>query len=1100
MNTLLILAGVYLSSKIVKFLAEELTETELERQQEIQSQLEKYREKPQAFDVSTELDADQTLFGKKLNEEKRKYLLSEASERKTERESFKKELIKTRKETLACLGGEKYAVHTPLRKSSLELLLRQLSKAIEQCDAYIQYLAVYQKGLSQITGFSSDGDDFPVFSMMLPSDYPYVGKIIWVDTNQIQENRVVLGAGIFETTVYFTDIERSNDTACTTLPAMITHAEKNSAVFHASFENGDFIVNGLANTHLGFDATVTEIRKKSIILTYKDCLKLLLPRDYLIDPYRFPPVRSVLTVYPVNWKYDLQLWKTKDGIERFPVTVSEKMSDASSSFQFRTVPICFTKEDYNSFLEYYNSSNLELYKDQEFLIGLDGDTWTGLHKGVKLKLQLGDFPLLVVKIDEATNDSDCYRYFLRFDHLCTKEDSPFSANDVFVPFDVSITPYIAGTTDEILEQYAKIDDLNDVSTYIWDIAEELRLQDQIRKNRKGIGYFFRWESVTGQLVSALEKGEFIQLEVKWLSTNEEYSIYAEIENTEDLRAFLQGHSQTLEIESRSIWKPQFFVEDDKGVRFSAYLTNDSRIEIVGGNVAFAFEKHPKHIKIFIRNAPYAEYQQMTALRQFRRGQVVNAKIQAACLDSSSITPEQIDGVEIKPFYNPRIQRNASQKQIVERAAKEKNIFFIQGPPGTGKTTVIRELVEQLYISEPSSRILIVSQANVAVDNALNGFVKRYNEEIVRCGNIDKVADEHRELHLDNRCEEYLNELKLRKDNFAEEFYESWEKKVLPDKNGNYLPALYELVIRNHRIVGATCVGLARKKIGLDRTSFDLVIIDEAGKALPAEMLIPLLRAKKAIIIGDQNQLPPVINPLLYDEEKIELEDRAISENELFEHSFFERLFENAPDACKGMLDTQYRMPAVIGSIISNLFYDGELKNGSGTESRQPVLFSTNLSFVDYGKCDDYTEEKDADNSVINRKEAFEAFKLVNRIKQKEPECKVAVITPYRGQKRLIRDAFEQCKIDISDRKIEIDTIDAFQGSEADIVVFCTTRARKRTVFFQDSKRINVALSRARRELIILGNLQYFYKYDRDKSCLPALADYISKRGNIVRAN
>ena len=265
------------------------------------------------------------------------------------------------------------------------------------------------------------------------------------------------------------------------------------------------------------------------------------------------------------------------------------------------------------------------------------------------------------------------------------------------------------------------------------------------------------------------------------------------------------------------------------------------------------------------------------------------------------------------IHNELVSGNPSQKLSVEQAYKEKNIFFIQGPPGTGKTTVIRELVEQVLESDGDSRVLIVSQANVAVDTALSGLVEKYGDQTVRCGNGNKISAKFQEMRLQNRCQDYIDEHEERKDSFAEEFYDNWKDTLTASESFEYSPVLCELIIRSHRLIGATCVGLARRNIGLERTEFDLVIIDEAGKALPAEMLIPLVRAKKAVIIGDQRQLPPVINPILYDEEKIDLEERAISENDLFCHSFFERLYDNAPDSCKVMLDTQFRMPSVIGT-------------------------------------------------------------------------------------------------------------------------------------------------------------------------------------------
>lgn len=409
------------------------------------------------------------------------------------------------------------------------------------------------------------------------------------------------------------------------------------------------------------------------------------------------------------------------------------------------------------------------------------------------------------------------------------------------------------------------------------------------------------------------------------------------------------------------------------------------------------------------------------------------------------------------------------------------------------------MVEQVFDANDSARILIVSQANVAVDTALAGLVKKYGQQVVRCGIADKISIGLKETSLENRCQSYLDELDERKESFAIDLYEDWEQLISSNCFYDYSPALCEVILRSHKLIGATCVGLAKKNIGLERIGFDLVIIDEAGKALPAELLIPLLRAKKAIIIGDQNQLPPVINSILYDEEKIDLEERAVSENDLFANSFFERLYETAPDSNKCMLDTQFRMPEVIGNAISELFYEGKLKNGAGTKERKPILFNSNLSFINYDRDTKYCEKQSSDKQLTNRKEAEAAVALVTNIRNRNKKCSIAVITPYKGQKRLISDTFLKYGYNYQRDHIVVDTVDGIQGSEADVVLFCTTRAIKPTVFFKDSRRINVALSRAKQELIILGKIKYFYKYNKNDSCLPRLANYIKENGNVVSA-
>jgi hypothetical protein len=171
--------------------------------------------------------------------------------------------------------------------------------------------------------------------------------------------------------------------------------------------------------------------------------------------------------------------------------------------------------------------------------------------------------------------------------------------------------------------------------------------------------------------------------------------------------------------------------------------------------------------------------------------------------------------------------------------------------------------------------------------------------------------------------------------------------------------------------------------------------------------------------------------------------------------------------------------------------------GIGTSGRKPILFNSNITFVKFDSDDSYREKKDGNKQITNIVEAKAAVSLVIGIRKKDPNCKIAIITPYKGQKKLLSNSLLRSGVHYQIDNIFVDTVDSFQGSEADVVVFCTTRAIQPTQFFMDTRRLNVALSRAKRELIILGRMRYYYRFDRNESCLPALADYIQKHGNIV---
>jgi len=1089
MNPVVIAAGIYVSARVISFIAGELTAAELRKQQEInerinliRAEFEQMSQTPLSIEISDSQRAQEKI------DEMCAFLRNEAEIQKGNYESLCEELKETRKRARQAIDA-KDVVNTPLRKSSLELLIRRLSESIEKCYSYKIYLERYSDGLLNI----SNPLKISVFSMNLPDRYPFVGKVLWVNPDQIKlgvvKHKVSDGICV---NISITDIYQIEINDHARVPIMITSINKRFC--NSSLEKGAFKACELVNTHLGLTATVSEIQRDYVVLTYKNQLEMQLPKSRLIIPDRFPPIRSQITVYPVTWRYELDSIKKKKRTLTYPVIVSERQDDAGSSLSFNSFPICFSNvDDFNEFKTFYEDNNLQGYKE-EFLIGPIDNENVKLMKGTTLKLQIGDIPLFYIEVDEHSDRSDILRFFFRYKGLCKSGEKTFSADELFLPFDVCFAPYYAGTSDEMIKQYMDIEDLDDISALIWDMFEEFRIQDQLKRDQDGIGYYFKWESITNQLISVLEQGDSINLNIKWLNDGWDNDIFAEIINASELQSFISVLEKTM-----LGLKLSFFVKDEIGNRYRAFIIESGfKIRIVGMNVANIFIHGPQSIELFVENYPYPEYQQRSALRQFRTGQVVNPRIQAACINSSEIV-SSVDNRNIVSFHNERLACNMTQKQAVESAFKENNIFFIQGPPGTGKTTVIRELVEQVLEADTDSRVLIVSQANVAVDNALSGLVTKYRNQIVRCGNGNKISEDFQRLQLRSLCDDYIDDLIARREGFDSTFYNEWYRIIYSGENSRFSPLLCELIIRSHRLIGSTCVGLAKRNIGLERTSFDLVIIDEAGKALPSELLIPLIRAKKAVIIGDHRQLPPVINPILYDAERIELDERAVSENELFCHSMFERLYNNAPATNKIMLTTQYRMPSVIGSAISRLFYNGELQNGEGTDNRIPVLFDSNLTFINFDDDKKYWEMKDKNKQITNLTEAQKVVSIVMNIRKKDSNCSIAVITPYKGQKRLISNTLIQSGVNYRRISISVDTVDSFQGSEADVVIFCTTRAVHTTLFFKDEKRLNVALSRARRELIILGCMSYLYKYKTEESCLPKLADYIKENGNVVNA-
>ena len=278
------------------------------------------------------------------------------------------------------------------------------------------------------------------------------------------------------------------------------------------------------------------------------------------------------------------------------------------------------------------------------------------------------------------------------------------------------------------------------------------------------------------------------------------------------------------------------------------------------------------------------------------------------------------------------------------------------------------------------------------------------------------------------------------------------------------------------IVGATCLGIASVGAAFNY-NFDWVIIDEAGKATPPEIMVPVCLGKKIILVGDHKQLPPVV-----DEALLKLQDKEtmnITKADL-EVSLFEYLERSLSDDCKSILDEQYRMNPVIGDLISALFYDNKLVSRTSREEKTiPLAMYEDRPLVWLSTCSktNRKEERIAD-SYRNSTEAkiiFEQLLLVDEeLGNLKLKKETAIIAGYRGQRdRLTRLYESDYKARFHNMTIEINTVDAFQGRETDIVFYSVVRSNDEgnLGFLKDVRRLNVAFSRARELLVVVGDHQ-----------------------------
>lgn len=597
------------------------------------------------------------------------------------------------------------------------------------------------------------------------------------------------------------------------------------------------------------------------------------------------------------------------------------------------------------------------------------------------------------------------------------------------------------------------------------------------------------------------------------------------------------------------------------------------------------------------------------------GSPVNTNIRNYIFDSTEAKHLSYD--ELKPesdnwlnitnnLYSENI--NTPQIESVVKAVYSQDLALLQGPPGTGKTTVIAEIIWQLLRKDPQHKILLTSESNLAVDNALERLKSNQTNIIkpIRLGN-NVQEEEGLYFHI-NRIEEwsstdYNNDLKFNTETlesedlnnnvvynwmnriaFASEqvdtenceILQKWRKN-LRKPNKNLKTIFKENYYNNVNVVGNTCSSAgspsflqsyqnlyntkeiefiskdriitkfdvvkyyytlkrnnrnyhAVEKI-LEEVVFDTVIMDEASKATPPELLLPLCYGKKNIIIGDHRQLPPTLKEL--DDEGFQATLEEIGETNLalewqtkadMKVSQFKKLISNAPKEIIGVFNLQYRMHPQINNVIRQFYLeDGGLNPGPELIENCELHYNTNHPLSRYHGFShegfitpdihtlwinvDEPERKDG-FSYVNDGEVEAIRRVLNYIKNSDgfkeysdywisknklEENEIGIISFYAKQLGALKQMLNQ----VQGLNVRLKTVDRFQGMEKNIIIVSTVRSNKKIDFqnqiqnfseypnnngytknnslgFANSpERINVALSRAKRLLIVVGNSDHF---------------------------
>lgn len=431
------------------------------------------------------------------------------------------------------------------------------------------------------------------------------------------------------------------------------------------------------------------------------------------------------------------------------------------------------------------------------------------------------------------------------------------------------------------------------------------------------------------------------------------------------------------------------------------------------------------------------------------------------------------------YSNPILNR--SQNKAIQRLLEAKDVALIHGPPGTGKTTTLVQAI--LETSKREHQILICAPSNTAVD-LLTLRCAAEGLNVLRVGNPARVEEELHYHTLDetiSRHPDHPSLRKMRKEaealyrqankykrNFDKDAYHKRRKLVKEARDfKNYAETLEEYilnqVIDQAQVIACTLTGAANPLIA--RRKFYSVFIDEAAQALAPACWIAISRASRVILAGDHHQLPPTVK-------SSEAEKGGLGK------TLFESLIEHAPISI--LLDEQYRMHDHIMGFSSRQFYEGKLRAAPGIGGRSLGEGFEALEFVDTAGCG-FDEKKNDRLSTYNTDEAMLLLKhlalLFSRIESERKEMlnehfSVGIISPYKAQVKKIEELMaESPMLSTFAKYITINTVDGFQGQEKDVVYISLVRSNEsgEIGFLKDYRRMNVALTRARKKLVLFGN-------------------------------
>lgn len=415
--------------------------------------------------------------------------------------------------------------------------------------------------------------------------------------------------------------------------------------------------------------------------------------------------------------------------------------------------------------------------------------------------------------------------------------------------------------------------------------------------------------------------------------------------------------------------------------------------------------------------------------------------------------------------------NDSQKEAIHNVSKTEDFAIIHGPPGTGKTTTIVQLVRKLVKEE--KRILVCAPSNNAVD-LLAYLLHDVGLNVLRIGNVSKIDNDTVHLTLAEKSRSHpdwkqIKKIKIEAEEAlyqAKQYKRSFGEKERNDRKTMYREAkelkawardledrLMENLVDEAQVVCTTLIGAAHKSIG--HLKFKTVVIDEASQALEPECWHVILKAERCVLVGDHKQLAPVVKS-----------PKAIDKG--LDKTLLETLKGNIPyDA---LLNTQYRMHPEILAFSNKRFYAEQLQSASVVSNRTLPNDTEPFVFIDTSGCgfdEQFTEKA---RSYSNPEEFYILREYILLQKEKQMGHSIGIISPYSGQVKWMKDYVAQDE-ELKALEMDIGTIDGFQGQERDIIYISLVRSniQGNIGFLSDERRLNVAMTRAKKKLVIIGD-------------------------------